>query len=78
MRGQMKDIVTGDQKGHAWVIDGVDGDMFHINWGWHGDCDGYYNKGVFNTADLMSYDSMDPGTSQLSADFYHYFRYLLY
>lgn len=78
MRGQMKDIVTGDQKGHAWVIDGVYGDMFHINWGWHGDCDGYYNKGVFNTADLMSYDSMDPGTSQLSADFYHYFRYLLY
>lgn len=78
MRGQMKDIVTGEQKGHAWVIDGVNGDMFHINWGWHGDSDGYYSKGVFNTADLMSYDSSDPGISNMSADFYHYFRYLLY
>ena len=21
----------------------------HINWGWHGDCNGYFNYGVFDT-----------------------------
>ncbi len=30
--------------GHAFVIDGYDDaeDLFHVNWGWDGDCDGYY------------------------------------
>lgn len=29
--------------GQAFVIDGVDRNgLFHINWGWHGACDGYY------------------------------------
>lgn len=29
--------------GHAFVLDGYDNGMFHINWGWDGMCDGYYN-----------------------------------
>ena len=29
--------------GHAFVVDGYDGDMkYHINWGWGGSSDGYY------------------------------------
>lgn len=30
--------------GHAFVVDGYDDaeDLFHVNWGWEGDCDGYY------------------------------------
>jgi hypothetical protein len=29
--------------GHMWVIDGYQGsDHFHMNWGWHGNDDGYY------------------------------------
>ena len=43
--------------GHYYIIDGFDGDnMFHINWGWSGGADGYYNisrkqyaeEGIFN------------------------------
>ena len=28
--------------GHAWVIDGYNGNYFHCNWGWYGAYDGYY------------------------------------
>ncbi len=29
--------------GHAFVLDGYDeNDMFHVNWGWNGSCDGYF------------------------------------
>lgn len=28
--------------GHAFVIDGYEGGLFHVNWGWDGMCDGYY------------------------------------
>lgn len=30
--------------GHQFVVDGVaDGNMFHVNWGWEGEMDGYYS-----------------------------------
>lgn len=30
--------------GHTFVCDGYDGNgMFHFNWGWSGNCDGYFN-----------------------------------
>lgn len=34
-----------DVSGHAFVIDGyrADGNYFHVNWGWGGTCDGYFN-----------------------------------
>lgn len=32
-----------DTAGHAFVIDGCrDGNFLHVNWGWNGDCDGFY------------------------------------
>lgn len=35
--------------GHAFVIDGYDGDgLFHVNWGWGGYCDGYFKLSVLN------------------------------
>ena len=40
--------------GHAFVVDGFDGeDMFHINWGWGGDCDGYFLLTVAKPADKL-------------------------
>lgn len=51
--------------GHAWVIDGLyvrevldanthdhvrTENLFHINWGWLGQSDGYYTQGVFDTS----------------------------
>lgn len=34
-----------DVSGHAFVVDGYKsaGDYFHVNWGWGGYCDGYFN-----------------------------------
>lgn len=38
----------GTTSGHAWVIDGYDGNYFHCNFGWHGSGDGFYYKDTFN------------------------------
>ncbi len=33
---------SNDEGGHSWVCDGYDGDMLHMNWGWEGSGNGYY------------------------------------
>ena len=39
--------------GHAFVIDGFDGgDLFHVNWGWGGQSDGFYSLSVLNPYDV--------------------------
>lgn len=30
--------------------------VFHINWGWNGDCNGFFSLGVFDVDDAESYD----------------------
>ncbi len=38
-----------DTAGHAFICDGYDETgLFHINWGWGGDCDGYFSLSVLN------------------------------
>ena len=38
--------------GHAFVIDGFDGDqLFHVNWGWGGSSDGWFLINVLNAGD---------------------------
>lgn len=40
---------TSRNEGHAFVIDGFSsGDLFHVNWGWAGFCDGYFLLSVLN------------------------------
>lgn len=34
--------------GHEFVCDGYENGYFHINWGWNGDCDGYFSLSVLN------------------------------
>lgn len=35
--------------GHAFVLDGYDADgLVHINWGWNGDCNGFYDISLLN------------------------------
>ena len=34
--------------GHAFVLDGYDGELYHVNWGWGGACDGYFAVSVLN------------------------------
>ena len=43
--------------GHAYVVDGYDGSLFHINWGWEGYYDGYFALDAFDVAGMsFSYD----------------------
>jgi len=36
--------------GHSWVCDGYDeSDYFHMNWGWGGACNGFYDLSALNT-----------------------------
>ena len=83
MAGYRTDPSTDKDYGHAWVIDGISGNMYHINWGWQGESDGYYSKGVFNTGSRISFDSTnDPGNNELvgniARNYDHKFRILLY
>ncbi len=44
---------AGDAGGHAFVIDGYDSNRFlHVNWGWGGVSDGYYNMDLMNPSSL--------------------------
>lgn len=37
--------------GHAFVLDGYDASgLFHVNWGWDGDCNGYFDFALLNPA----------------------------
>ena len=48
-------------EGHAFIVDGYDGDgLYHVNWGWGGDCNGYFLLSVLDPyqegSDAISYD----------------------
>ena len=46
---------ASNEDGHLFVCDGSDGEgLYHINWGWSGDCDGYF--------DITLLDPDVPGT----------------
>ena len=64
---------NGKHSGHAWVLDGLKGDFYHINWGWYGKSDGYYKKGVFRTSQRSDVDSTyDSGL--ISSNYHHYYK----
>lgn len=40
---------SNDRGGHAYVVDGYDGNgMFHVNWGWGGSANGYFLLSLLN------------------------------
>ena len=44
-------------EGHAFVVDGYDSnDLFHINWGWSGYYNGYFELSLLNPAPSGSID----------------------
>ncbi|MBR3489424.1 MAG: C10 family peptidase [Bacteroidales bacterium] len=44
--------------GHAFVFDGYDArNYFHVNWGWHGSCDGYYSLDVLRPLTQYNFTS---------------------
>lgn len=48
---------TPDGKGHMFVCDGYDGDLIHINWGWDGAFNGYYDLNISNDREMIYSDS---------------------
>lgn len=54
---------SGNQGGHSFVCDGIDeNDYLHINWGWGGSCDGYF--------DINALDPDEPGIGGGDGKFY--------
>ena len=41
-----------DSGGHAFILDGYDGDKYHVNWGWGGYYDGYFALDALGEDDL--------------------------
>ena len=49
--------------GHAFVCDGYDGKgMYHINWGWNGNDDGYFSLSILNPYNTTSIGSNSSAT----------------
>ena len=42
----------GDAGGHAYVVDGYDGALYHINWGWEGSGNGYFALDAFDVGNM--------------------------
>lgn len=42
---------------HAFIVDGYSNDMYHLNWGWNGRCDGFFTLNNLNphTSDHYNY-----------------------
>ena len=69
-------------KGHAWVIDGLLVykyifytatlyNLFHINWGWNGTNDGYFEQGVFDMTNRHSIETgFDSGANSTQSSNY--------
>ena len=52
------DVATG--YGHAFVIDGYTSDgLVHVNWGWEGSQDGYYDIALLNPRDMQFANTQD-------------------
>ena len=39
---------TSSGGAHFFIVDGCDGSLFHVNWGWGGFCDGYFSLAIAN------------------------------
>ena len=49
---------TTNNGSHVFILDGYNSDnQFHVNWGWGGQCDGYYTIGSLNPYSGAEYNS---------------------
>lgn len=40
------------------IVNYVNSYYLHFNWGWYGNCNGYFSEGVYNTAGAYQYDTL--------------------
>ncbi|MDE5842638.1 MAG: C10 family peptidase, partial [Muribaculaceae bacterium] len=51
-------IYSGSGSGsHAFIIDGYDQESYHINWGWNGECNGYFNLNALQPNEESDFSS---------------------
>ena len=50
---------TVNGAGHCFLCDGYNAarDMYHINWGWNGQCNGYFRMSALDATSARAYDS---------------------
>lgn len=54
-------IYSGSGSGsHAFIIDGYNADYYHVNWGWDGECNGYFALGTLQPSETADF-SLDTG-----------------
>lgn len=46
----------GPQGGHEFIIDGCNEDGYHVNWGWYGVCNGYFQLDGMDTGDQETFN----------------------
>lgn len=68
---EQRPVLYGGQSlggGHSFIVDGYDTDgFFHVNWGWSGDCNGYFQLSVL---DPESNEGAGASTTPDGYDFY--------
>ena len=79
--------ISGVLDGHAWVIDGLmrqrrgsqTRELLHCNWGWLGQCNGYFVSGVFKTTERVSKDTAyGDGVGEQDFNFSWWYRIITY
>ncbi|MBD5220163.1 MAG: leucine-rich repeat protein [Bacteroidales bacterium] len=50
---------TSEAVGHAFVIDGYKGGAYHVNWGWDGAYNGFYDLDALTPSENENYSSMN-------------------
>lgn len=79
IRGQRQYLHNGVTmtSGHAWITDGylsrhkytedgiISEELVHMNWGWQGQCDGYFDYGVLDILQRVEKDEIDTNPNSL-------------
>ena len=77
--------IPPDMNGHSWVVDGAKyspqgGLLLHFNFGWDGDCNGWFSTACLNPAKGAEYDRVSPDnvSPRHNGTFSWHFRLLTY
>lgn len=73
--------ISGLTGGHSWVIDGAKYHnsavyLLHCNWGWSGDCNGYFSSKMFSTQ--VPYELDEGASNDQDLNFTWHFRVITY
>lgn len=56
------------QTGHSFIIDGYENGLFHVNWGWGGSCDGFYDIDIMSPKTDDGYNMYSEAHINLAPD----------